>query len=214
MERWGALLVLFVGLLMTVSQTVLASDPDLTTDFNVTNPTAANFTFLGFRKDNLQEPPPGQATPAFATFSTGLPGLSGLGLTAVLFQFSPYSQVSPHTHPRATEIFFLTSGQVDVGFVDTNNILFATTLYEAIFSCSPRVFCTSSETTRSTRHRASRRCPVRTQACSRPRTPSSLQAAQDSPTTFSRRPSASTDTQWITSKRNWVPVPVVVDCVS
>lgn len=129
MERWGALLVLFVGLLMTVTQTVLASDPDLTTDFNVTNPTAANFTFLGFRKNNLKAPPKGQATPSFASFNMGLPGLNGLGLTAVVFQFSPYSQVSPHTHPRATEIFYLTSGQVDVGFVDTNNNLFATTLY-------------------------------------------------------------------------------------
>jgi quercetin dioxygenase-like cupin family protein len=124
MEKLVAVLLVFLGLLLIVPQTVIASDPDLTTDFNVTYPTAANFTFTF----NATEQPKGKALPFFATFNMGLPGLSGLGLSAVVFKFGPYSQVDPHTHPRATEIFFLLEGCVDVGFVDTNNNLFQTTL--------------------------------------------------------------------------------------
>jgi quercetin dioxygenase-like cupin family protein len=129
MKKSGAVLVLCLGLVAMFTETVLASDPDLTTDFNVSHPTAGNFTFTGFRQGNLKAPSSGIATPNFATFNTGLPGLNGLGLSAVLFQFSAYSQVSPHTHPRATEMFYLLSGQVDVGFVDTSNNLFETSLY-------------------------------------------------------------------------------------
>lgn len=106
MEKSGAALLVFLGLLVIFSQTVIASDPDLTTDFNVTDPTAANFTFTF----NLQEQGKGSALPFFASFNMGLPGLSGLGLTAVIFEFGPYSQINPHTHPRATEIFFLIEG--------------------------------------------------------------------------------------------------------
>ncbi|CAM6101598.1 unnamed protein product [Calypogeia fissa] len=126
MEKLGALLLVFLGLLVTASQTVLASDPDLTTDFDVSNPTAANFTFTGFR--NPKQQPKGMALPTFAAFDMGLPGLTGLGLTAVLFEFGPYSQINPHTHPRATEVFYVLTGCIDVGFVDTNNTLFQASL--------------------------------------------------------------------------------------
>ncbi|CAM6102113.1 unnamed protein product [Calypogeia fissa] len=118
-------LLLFLGMLVTVSHTVRASDPDLTTDFGISAISAANFTFTGFR--NLQAGGKGVATPTFASFQQ-LPGLTGLGLTAVQFEFGPQSQISPHTHPRATEIFYVLSGVIDVGFVDTNNDLFETTL--------------------------------------------------------------------------------------
>lgn len=108
MEKSAALLLLLLGLLVTVSQMVVASDPDLTTDFDVANPTAANFTFTGFR--NPTQLGKGNALPSIASFDMGLPGLSGLGLTAVLFEFGGYSQINPHTHPRATELFFVLSG--------------------------------------------------------------------------------------------------------
>lgn len=116
---------MFLGLLVTVSETVRASDPDLTTDFGINTTSVTDFTFTGFR--NLPAQAQGIATPTFATFQN-LPGLTGLGLTAVVFEFGPASQISPHTHPRATEIFWVTSGTIDVGFVDTNNDLFETTL--------------------------------------------------------------------------------------
>lgn len=125
MARSPGALLLFLALLVTVSHTVRASDPDLTTDFGISATSAANFTFTGFR--NLQPGGKGVATPTAASFQQ-LPGLTGLGLTAVQFEFGPQSQISPHTHPRATEIFYVLSGTVDVGFVDTNNDLFETTL--------------------------------------------------------------------------------------
>ncbi|CAM6104733.1 unnamed protein product [Calypogeia fissa] len=55
-------------------------------------------------------------------------GLNGLGLAAVLFEFDPESQIDPHTHPRATEMFFVLSGKIQIGFVDTANNFFETTL--------------------------------------------------------------------------------------
>ncbi|CAM6099013.1 unnamed protein product [Calypogeia fissa] len=123
--------LVFLGLLLAtvMVHTAVASDPDLTTDFNVTNPAAEDFAFREFR--NLQAPGKGVATPHFAQFNMDPPfvGLNGLGLAAVLFEFGPESQIDPHTHPRATEMFFVLSGEIQAGFVDTANNFFETTLY-------------------------------------------------------------------------------------
>jgi quercetin dioxygenase-like cupin family protein len=116
--------VFILGLLVAavMAHTAIASDPELTTDFNVTNPNAEDFAFRKFR--DLQPLGKGMAKGNPAS----IPGLSGLGLAAVLFEFGPESQIDPHTHPRATEVFFVLTGSVDVGFVDTNNTLFETTV--------------------------------------------------------------------------------------
>ncbi|CAM6107457.1 unnamed protein product [Calypogeia fissa] len=114
MAFWGLLLA------AVAVHTVVASDPDLTVDFNVTNPTSADFTGT-FKVTNQG---PGMANP----FPTMITGLSGLGLTPVLFEFGPMSQIDPHTHPRATEVFYVLTGSIDVGFVDTNNDLFEITV--------------------------------------------------------------------------------------
>ncbi|CAM6104734.1 unnamed protein product [Calypogeia fissa] len=123
--------IVFVGLLLAtvMVHNAAASDPDLTTDFNVTNPVAEDFAFREFH--NLQAPGKGVATPHFAQFNMKPPfvGLNGLGLAAVLFEFGPESQIDPHTHPRATEMFFVLSGEIQAGFVDTANNFFETTLY-------------------------------------------------------------------------------------
>jgi quercetin dioxygenase-like cupin family protein len=115
---------MFIGVLLAtvMVHTTLASDPELITDFNVTNPSAEDFAFR--KIENAKPFGKGMAAPSMAV----IPGLSGLGLAAVLFEFGPESQIDPHTHPRATEVFMLLSGCVDVGFVDTNNNLFDTTL--------------------------------------------------------------------------------------
>ncbi|CAM6099619.1 unnamed protein product [Calypogeia fissa] len=117
-----SLMILGLLLAAVAVQTVLASDPDLTTDFNVTNPTAADFTSTILR--NPQQLGQGIAKPT----GVAIAGLSGLGLAPVLFEFGPMSQIDPHTHPRATEVFFVLSGEVDVGFVDTANNLFEITV--------------------------------------------------------------------------------------
>ncbi|CAM6107473.1 unnamed protein product [Calypogeia fissa] len=115
MALWGLLLA------AVAVYTVVASDPDLTVDFNVTNPTATDF--MG----TFDLTTPGQGM-AFPVPSTNIPGLVGLGLTPVFFEFGPMSQIDPHTHPRATEVFYVLSGSIDVGFVDTNNDLFELTV--------------------------------------------------------------------------------------
>jgi hypothetical protein len=101
----------FLGLCLAalVAHTALASDPDLTTDFNVTNPNVGDFTLAGF--GNVQPGGKGVATGTPAG-PANLPGLSGLGLSAVLFEFGPVSQIDPHTHPRATEVFYVLTGQL------------------------------------------------------------------------------------------------------
>lgn len=115
--------VFILGLLATVMvHSAFASDPDLTTDFNVSNPNASDFTSTLFR--NIKPLSKGKAAPTPAI----IPGLNGLGLTPVFFEFGPESQIDPHTHPRATELFYVLSGFLDVGFVDTNNDLFETTV--------------------------------------------------------------------------------------
>jgi hypothetical protein len=106
MAKSFVFLGLFLGALMAL--TALASDPDLTTDFNVINPNVGDFTLPGF--GNVQPGGQGMAAGTPATPSN-LPGLSGLGLSAVLFEFGPESQIDPHTHPRATELFYVLSGQ-------------------------------------------------------------------------------------------------------
>ncbi|CAM6089101.1 unnamed protein product [Calypogeia fissa] len=117
-----SLVILGLLLAAVAVQTVLASDPDLTTDFNVTNPTVANFTSTILR--NPQQLGQGMARPT----PVAIAGLNGLGLMPVLFEFGPMSQIDPHTHPRGTEVFFVLSGEVDVGFVDTANNLFEITV--------------------------------------------------------------------------------------
>lgn len=100
--------VFILGLLVAavMAHTAIASDPELITDFNVTNPIAENFAFRKF--ENAQPLEKGMAMGTPAT----IPGLSGLGLGAVLFEFGPESQIDPHTHPRATELFFVLTGKL------------------------------------------------------------------------------------------------------
>ncbi|CAM6095462.1 unnamed protein product [Calypogeia fissa] len=117
-----SLVILGLLLAAVAVQTVFASDPDLTTDFNVANPTVANFTSTILRNPQQLGQGMARGTPV------AIAGLSGLGLSPVLFEFGPMSQIDPHTHPRGTEVFFVLSGEVDVGFVDTANNLFEITV--------------------------------------------------------------------------------------
>ncbi|CAM6104746.1 unnamed protein product [Calypogeia fissa] len=117
MAFWGLLLA------AVAVHTVVASDPDLTVDFNVSNPVASDF--MG---STTAPPPPPQGQGMANPFPVTITGLSGLGLIPVLFEFGPMSQIDPHTHPRATEVFYVLSGSIDVGFVDTNNDLFEITV--------------------------------------------------------------------------------------
>ncbi|CAK9322429.1 unnamed protein product [Citrullus colocynthis] len=56
------------------------------------------------------------------------PGLNTLGLSISRTDLHIDAIVSPHSHPRANEMFFLNQGIVLAGFIDTKNQLFQTFL--------------------------------------------------------------------------------------
>ncbi|KAK9691768.1 hypothetical protein RND81_09G218400 [Saponaria officinalis] len=49
-----------------------------------------------------------------------LAGLNTLGISVARLDFAPYGLISPHTHPRATEVFTVLDGTIYVGFVTSN----------------------------------------------------------------------------------------------
>ncbi|WMV28576.1 hypothetical protein MTR67_021961 [Solanum verrucosum] len=61
-----------------------------------------------------------------ATLTTifNLPGMNTQGLTMARIDIGPNSLVSPHSHPRASEVAILLKGSLLVGFINTSNHLF------------------------------------------------------------------------------------------
>jgi quercetin dioxygenase-like cupin family protein len=88
--------------------------------------TANDFVFHGLATPGNTEHGPGSAvTPAFAA---QFPGLNTLGISLARLDFAQGGLVPPHTHPRASEILFVLEGSLLVGFVSTENKLFAVTV--------------------------------------------------------------------------------------
>ncbi|KAH9541247.1 hypothetical protein CY35_14G051700 [Sphagnum magellanicum] len=88
--------------------------------------TANDFVFHGLANPGNTENAAGSSvTPAFAA---QFPGLNTLGISMARLDFAQGGLVPPHTHPRATEILFVVEGSLLVGFVSTDNQLFAATV--------------------------------------------------------------------------------------
>ncbi|KAL8117477.1 germin-like protein subfamily 3 member 4 [Apium graveolens] len=66
------------------------------------------------------------------------PGLNTLGLSVARIDLDIDGLVMPHSHPRASEIFYVSEGIVVAGFVDTNNQLFQGILREGDVFVIPR----------------------------------------------------------------------------
>ncbi|CAL5351336.1 unnamed protein product [Camellia sinensis] len=49
-----------------------------------------------------------------------IPGLNTLGISMVRIDYAPWGLNPPHIHPRATEIFTVLEGTLEVGFVTSN----------------------------------------------------------------------------------------------
>lgn len=62
------------------------------------------------------------------TTAADFPGLNTLGLSIGRTDLDLDGLVMPHSHPRASELFFVFKGVVIAGFVDTSNKLFQTVL--------------------------------------------------------------------------------------
>ncbi|KAM7471599.1 hypothetical protein LguiA_009782 [Lonicera macranthoides] len=65
-------------------------------------------------------------------------GLNTLGLAAARTDLDMDGLVMPHSHPRASEILFVSKGTVVAGFIDTNNQLFQRVVKEGDVFVFPR----------------------------------------------------------------------------
>lgn len=119
-------------LLLTVAlRTAMAGDPDILTDFQLPFPLGAinvtgdSFTYTGLRSFI-------GANPAnFTVFKASLaelPALNGQSVSVAALYYPPATVNPPHTHPRASELLFLVTGALEVGFVNTTNFLFTQSL--------------------------------------------------------------------------------------
>ncbi|CAM6051859.1 unnamed protein product [Sphagnum compactum] len=131
----------------------IASDADPEQDFCVADPNnptivnglvcknpalvkASDFVFHGLATPgNTHDPLGSFVTPAAAA---QFPGINTLGISMARLDFAKGGLVPPHTHPRATEIIFVVEGSLFVGFVSTNETLFATTLQKGDVFVFPR----------------------------------------------------------------------------
>ncbi|EJD38329.1 RmlC-like cupin [Auricularia subglabra TFB-10046 SS5] len=90
-----------------------------------------------------------------AANAANFPALIGNGMALTIGAMEPCSMNSPHTHPRATEMLLMTSGQITAGFLAENGARFVvnnvTTLaatvfpagsihFQANYDCSPATF--------------------------------------------------------------------------
>ncbi|KAI3458815.1 hypothetical protein Pfo_015478 [Paulownia fortunei] len=105
--------------------TVVASDPDITSDFitpsNFSSVNGTFFTYTGLRNVS------GAITGTFKVTKASLaefPALDGQSVSLAVLEFPPGGINPPHTHPRATELLFLASGTLEVTFIDTKNVPF------------------------------------------------------------------------------------------
>jgi quercetin dioxygenase-like cupin family protein len=132
---------------------VMAADPDPLQGFCVGDLTS-NITLNGLVCKN-----PAQVTPSDFVY-TGLqkplpfdkfygnsvntafvgkfPGINTQGISMARLDFLPQGLNVPHWHPRASEVLFVVSGPLQVGFVDENNFLWANTLQTGDVTIFPR----------------------------------------------------------------------------
>nr|GMD64652.1 germin-like protein 9-3 [Ipomoea batatas] len=121
-----AIVTIFLAILHLTS----AGDPDILTDFvlppDVPSADPNFFTYTGFR--SLVGAPPPAAFKVTKASMAEFAALNGQSVSYAVLQY-PGGSVNPlHTHPRASELLFLTIGTLEVGFIDTTNKLFTQTL--------------------------------------------------------------------------------------
>ncbi|XP_058110958.1 germin-like protein 9-3 [Magnolia sinica] len=119
-----------VVLILAISQTLNAGDPDIISDFlipaNVTIVGSNFFTYTGFRV--LVDVDPPTTFKVTKASMAEFPALNGQSVSFAVLQY-PAGSVNPlHTHPRSAELLLLLDGSLEVGFVDTTNKLYTQTL--------------------------------------------------------------------------------------
>ncbi|PWA48945.1 germin [Artemisia annua] len=119
----------------------ISADPDLLQDVCVadlssgvklngfackSNISSDDFFFAGLAKPALTNNTFG-ATVTSASVQQ-INGLNTLGVSMARIDYAPGGINPPHTHPRATEIVYVLEGELDVGFITTENKLFSKTI--------------------------------------------------------------------------------------
>ncbi|GLT31744.1 hypothetical protein SLA2020_064550 [Shorea laevis] len=124
---------------LTISSRV-ASDPDPLQDICVADKssatkvngfackdeakvTAADFFFAGLAKAAVVNNSVGSVVTGANVEK--IPGLNTLGVSLARIDYEAGGLNPPHTHPRATEMIFVLTGELDVGFITTANKLFS-----------------------------------------------------------------------------------------
>ncbi|KAJ7294774.1 hypothetical protein O6H91_05G092800 [Diphasiastrum complanatum] len=146
-------LLVFPALLLLQFTPINAADADPLQDYCVAdltkdlylngypckNPAAAtteDFVFYGFMA------PPQTNNTAGAVAITAevdtFAGLNSLGLTFARLDFARGGVITPHAHPRASEIIYVTEGSLYAGFVTTSNKLFAKVITKSEVMIFPR----------------------------------------------------------------------------
>ncbi|KAI9086082.1 hypothetical protein K1719_032159 [Acacia pycnantha] len=119
------LLSLIVSTLAIVHITT-AGDPDILVDYMApNNATGDFFTSTNFRV--IRQPPPPTFTVTKASMKE-FPAVLGQSVSYAALQFPANSINPPHTHPRSAELLLVVQGSLQVGFVDTTDKLFTSTL--------------------------------------------------------------------------------------
>ncbi|KAL8216220.1 hypothetical protein R6Q57_023057 [Mikania cordata] len=140
----GMMIVIFLAsfvtadheLLQDVCVADLASGVKLNGFSCKTNISADDFFFAGLTKPGLTNNTFGATvTPASVQQITGL---NTLGVSMARIDYAPGGLNPPHTHPRATEIVFVLEGELDVGFITTENKLFSKTIKTGEIFTFPR----------------------------------------------------------------------------
>ncbi|PHT31464.1 hypothetical protein CQW23_27801 [Capsicum baccatum] len=108
-----------------ISRTAVASDPDILSDFiapeKQISVDANYFTYTAMR--GIFQKSVDKCTTTKAT-KAEFPVLNGQGVSLAVLQFPPGSVNPPHYHSRATGLFLLLEGVLEVGFVDTKDVLY------------------------------------------------------------------------------------------
>ncbi|KAM0040517.1 hypothetical protein Hdeb2414_s0012g00394871 [Helianthus debilis subsp. tardiflorus] len=143
---------LMISMMMAIFlASFVSADPDLLQDVCVadltsrvkingfackSNISADDFFFAGLAKPALTNNTFG-ATVTLATVQQ-IKGVNTLGVSMARVDYAPGGINPPHTHPRATEIVFVLEGELDVGFITTENKLFSKNIKKGEIFTFPR----------------------------------------------------------------------------
>lgn len=126
------LLAIISVIALATSKGALARDPDITSDFilpeNHTGTTvdASFFTYTGFR--GILDQAPKEFTATKASMDE-FPALKGQGVSYAMLQFPPNTIFSPHTRVDSSGLMFVLTGSLEVGLIDSKDVLYRKKLY-------------------------------------------------------------------------------------